>query len=33
MGYFIRNIIVYGAIAVVLWLLYTAIRGISNKKK
>ena len=33
MGYFIRNILVYGAIAVVLWMLYSGIRGLSKKKK
>ncbi len=33
MGYFIRNILVYGAIAIVLWMLYSGIRGLSKKKK
>ena len=33
MGYFIRNILVYGAIAAVLWMLYSGIRGLSKKKK
>jgi len=33
MGYFLRNILVYGAIAVVLWMLYSSIRGFINKNK
>jgi len=33
MGYFIRNLIVYGVIALVIWMLYSAIRGMSNKNK
>jgi len=33
MTYFIRNILVYGAIALVLWMLYYGIRGLSKKKK
>jgi hypothetical protein len=32
MGYFLRNIIVYGAIALVLWMLYAGIKGMKNKK-
>jgi len=32
MGYFLRNIVVYGAIAIVVWMLYAAIRGMKNKK-
>jgi len=31
MGYFIRNIFVYGAIALVIWMLYAGIKGIKNK--
>jgi len=27
MGYFIRNIFVYGAIALVIWMLYAGIKG------
>ena len=32
MGYFVRNLLVYGAIALVVWMLYAAIRGMNNKK-
>jgi len=32
MGYFLRNIIVYGAIALVVWMLYAGIKGMQNKK-
>jgi hypothetical protein len=32
MGYFLRNIVVYGAIAFVIWMLYAAIKGMKNKK-
>jgi hypothetical protein len=32
MGYFLKNILVYGAIALVAWMLYAAIRGMKNKK-
>jgi|TARA_B110000503_G_C7086591_1_gene387574 hypothetical protein len=31
MGYFIRNIFVYGAIALVIWMLYAGIKGMKNK--
>jgi|TARA_B110000908_G_scaffold74121_1_gene89352 hypothetical protein len=31
MGYFIRNLLVYGAIALVIWMLYAAVRGMKNK--
>jgi hypothetical protein len=31
MGYFIRNLIVYGAIALVVWMLYAGIKGMNNK--
>ena len=33
MGYFLRNILVYGTVAIVVWMLYNAIRGLSNKRK
>jgi len=33
MGYFVRNLFVYGAIALVLWMLYAAIKGMKNKEK
>jgi hypothetical protein len=32
MGYFLKNILVYGAIALLVWMLYAAIRGMKNKK-
>jgi len=32
MGYFLRNILVYGALALVGWMLYAAIKGMKNKK-
>jgi len=32
MGYFLRNIVVYGAIAFVIWMLYAGLKGIKNKK-
>jgi hypothetical protein len=32
MGYFLRNILVYGAIALVVWMLYAGIKGMKNKK-
>jgi len=32
MGYFLRNILVYGAIALVVWMLYAGIKGVKNKK-
>ncbi len=31
MGYFIRNIFVYGAIALIIWMLYAGIKGMKNK--
>ena len=31
MGYFIRNIFVYVAIALVIWMLYAGIKGMKNK--
>ncbi len=31
MGYFIGNIFVYGAIALVIWMLYAGIKGMKNK--
>ena len=31
MGYFIRDIFVYGAIALVIWMLYAGIKGMKNK--
>ncbi|MFQ3340374.1 MAG: hypothetical protein ACI9TK_000024 [Flavobacteriaceae bacterium] len=33
MGYFIRNLFVYGAIALVVWMLYAAIKGMKNKNQ
>tara|TARA_B100000780_G_scaffold210868_1_gene150784 strand:- start:297 stop:398 length:102 start_codon:yes stop_codon:yes gene_type:complete len=33
MGYFIKNIMVYGLIALVIWMLYLAIKGFQNKDK
>jgi len=32
MGYFLRNIVVYGAVALVVWMLYSAIRGMNKNK-
>jgi hypothetical protein len=32
MGYFLRNILVYGAIAFVIGMLYAAVKGMKNKK-
>jgi hypothetical protein len=32
MGYFLRNILVYGATAFVIWMLYAAVKGMKNKK-
>jgi len=32
MGYFLRNIVAYGAIAFLIWMLYAAIKGMKNKK-
>lgn len=33
MGYFLRNIVVYGAIALVIGLLYIALKGMKNKDR
>jgi hypothetical protein len=33
MGYFLRNLLVYGAIAIVALMLYSSIKGIKNNKK
>jgi hypothetical protein len=32
MGYFLRNVVVYGAIAFVIWMLYASLKGMKNKK-
>jgi len=32
MGYFLRNIVVYGVVALVVWMLYSAIRGMNKNK-
>ena len=31
MGYFIRNLFVYGAIALVIWMLYAGIKGMKSE--